>query len=131
MLWSGRQVSSWLIRTPRWFGFIIQRPEAHAVHHARGVHAYNYGNVMLWDILLGTFRNPSPAADDEAEAAGRAREFAHRRAGADRSGQFALVHDLHVGEVLSRLLDIELRFVVTKDTHIASIRQILTKRLLT
>jgi sterol desaturase/sphingolipid hydroxylase (fatty acid hydroxylase superfamily) len=47
------------VRTPQWLGFIIQRPEAHAVHHARGVHAYNYGNFMLWDIVLGTFRNPA------------------------------------------------------------------------
>jgi sterol desaturase/sphingolipid hydroxylase (fatty acid hydroxylase superfamily) len=46
------------VRTPRWVGFVIQRPEAHAVHHTRGVHAYNYGNFMLWDILFGTFRNP-------------------------------------------------------------------------
>jgi sterol desaturase/sphingolipid hydroxylase (fatty acid hydroxylase superfamily) len=49
----------WNVRTPRWVGWIIQRPEAHAVHHARGVHAYNYGNFMLWDICLGTFRNPA------------------------------------------------------------------------
>jgi sterol desaturase/sphingolipid hydroxylase (fatty acid hydroxylase superfamily) len=47
------------VRTPRWLGYIIQRPEAHAIHHARGVHAYNYGNVMLWDLALGTFRNPA------------------------------------------------------------------------
>jgi sterol desaturase/sphingolipid hydroxylase (fatty acid hydroxylase superfamily) len=47
------------MRTPQWLGFIIQRPEAHAVHHTRGVHAYNYGNFMLWDILFGTFRNPA------------------------------------------------------------------------
>ena len=46
------------VRTPQWIGWIIQRPEAHSVHHARGVHAYNYGNFTLWDILLGTFRNP-------------------------------------------------------------------------
>jgi sterol desaturase/sphingolipid hydroxylase (fatty acid hydroxylase superfamily) len=46
------------IRTPQWMGYVIQRPEAHAVHHTRGVHAYNYGNFPLWDILLGTFRNP-------------------------------------------------------------------------
>ena len=26
------------IRTPRWLGLFIQRPESHAVHHARGVH---------------------------------------------------------------------------------------------
>jgi sterol desaturase/sphingolipid hydroxylase (fatty acid hydroxylase superfamily) len=47
------------VRTPQWLGYVIQRPEAHAVHHARGVHAYNYGNFMLWDIVLGTFRNPT------------------------------------------------------------------------
>jgi sterol desaturase/sphingolipid hydroxylase (fatty acid hydroxylase superfamily) len=46
------------IRTPQWIGWIIQRPEAHSLHHARGIHAYNYGCFMLWDILLGTFRNP-------------------------------------------------------------------------
>jgi sterol desaturase/sphingolipid hydroxylase (fatty acid hydroxylase superfamily) len=47
------------MRTPQWLGFIIQRPEAHSVHHTRGVHAYNYGNFMLWDLLFGTFRNPA------------------------------------------------------------------------
>jgi sterol desaturase/sphingolipid hydroxylase (fatty acid hydroxylase superfamily) len=46
------------VRTPQWIGWIIQRPEAHSLHHARGVHAYNYGTFMLWDIVLGTFRNP-------------------------------------------------------------------------
>ena len=50
------------VRTPQWLGFVIQRPEAHAVHHTRGVHAYNYGNFMLWDILFGTFRNPATFA---------------------------------------------------------------------
>jgi sterol desaturase/sphingolipid hydroxylase (fatty acid hydroxylase superfamily) len=46
------------VRTPQWLGWIIQRPEAHSLHHARGIHAYNYGSFMLWDIVLGTFRNP-------------------------------------------------------------------------
>jgi len=45
------------VRTPQWLGYVIQRPEAHSVHHARGVHAYNYGNFPLWDLLFGTFRN--------------------------------------------------------------------------
>jgi sterol desaturase/sphingolipid hydroxylase (fatty acid hydroxylase superfamily) len=54
------------VRTPRWLGWIIQRPEAHSVHHARGLHAYNYGTIMLWDIVLGTFRNP----EEFAEASG-------------------------------------------------------------
>jgi sterol desaturase/sphingolipid hydroxylase (fatty acid hydroxylase superfamily) len=47
------------VRTPRWLGYLIQRPEAHSVHHARGVHAYNYGNLPLSDLLFGTFRNPA------------------------------------------------------------------------
>jgi sterol desaturase/sphingolipid hydroxylase (fatty acid hydroxylase superfamily) len=46
------------VRTPRWLGFIIQRPESHSIHHARGVHAYNYANLPIWDMLFGTFRNP-------------------------------------------------------------------------
>jgi sterol desaturase/sphingolipid hydroxylase (fatty acid hydroxylase superfamily) len=54
----------WNVRTPQWLGWVIQRPEAHAVHHARGVHAYNYGNFPLWDILLGTYRNPATFGDE-------------------------------------------------------------------
>ncbi|MGE0869052.1 MAG: sterol desaturase family protein [Kofleriaceae bacterium] len=46
------------IRTPVWLGYVIQRPEAHAIHHERGLHSYNYANLPLWDIVFGTFRNP-------------------------------------------------------------------------
>lgn len=46
------------VRTPHWLGYLIQRPEAHCVHHQRDLHAYNYGDLPIWDILLGTFRNP-------------------------------------------------------------------------
>jgi sterol desaturase/sphingolipid hydroxylase (fatty acid hydroxylase superfamily) len=46
------------VRTPRWLGYLIQRPEAHGVHHQRGVHAYNYADLPIWDIVFGTFRNP-------------------------------------------------------------------------
>jgi hypothetical protein len=53
------------VRTPQWLGWIIQRPEAHAVHHGRGVHAYNYGNFMLWDLLFGTFRNPKDFSEEQ------------------------------------------------------------------
>jgi len=48
----------WNIRTPYWLGFIIQRPESHLVHHQEGLHAYNYSDLPLWDMLFGTFRNP-------------------------------------------------------------------------
>jgi sterol desaturase/sphingolipid hydroxylase (fatty acid hydroxylase superfamily) len=45
-------------RTPRWLGYIIQRPESHSVHHAKGIHRYNYSDLPLWDMVFGTFRNP-------------------------------------------------------------------------
>jgi sterol desaturase/sphingolipid hydroxylase (fatty acid hydroxylase superfamily) len=47
------------VRTPRWVGYIVQRPESHSVHHARGVHRYNYSDLPLWDMVFGTFRNPA------------------------------------------------------------------------
>lgn len=47
------------IRTPSWLAPFVMRPEMHALHHARGIHAYNYASVPLWDMVFGTFRNPS------------------------------------------------------------------------
>ena len=48
----------WNVRTPRWLGYVIQRPESHCVHHRKGFHYYNYADLPLWDMLFGTFRNP-------------------------------------------------------------------------
>src|SRR5690606_33844971 len=44
------------IGTPRWLTFVVQRPEAHCIHHQRGLHAYNYSDLPLWDYLFGTLR---------------------------------------------------------------------------
>jgi sterol desaturase/sphingolipid hydroxylase (fatty acid hydroxylase superfamily) len=46
------------IRTPRWLGYIVTRPESHSLHHERDVHARNYGDVPWFDMLFGTFENP-------------------------------------------------------------------------
>jgi sterol desaturase/sphingolipid hydroxylase (fatty acid hydroxylase superfamily) len=46
------------LKTPQWLGVIIQRPEAHCVHHSRGVHAWNYADFPLWDMIFGSWRNP-------------------------------------------------------------------------
>ena len=46
------------VRTPRLLGYVIQRPESHGQHHEAGVHARNYGDLPLWDLLFGTFSNP-------------------------------------------------------------------------
>jgi sterol desaturase/sphingolipid hydroxylase (fatty acid hydroxylase superfamily) len=45
------------IRTPHWLGWVLQRPEHHSIHHAVGIHAFNYGDITLWDRLFGTFRD--------------------------------------------------------------------------
>lgn len=52
------------INTPRWLGYIIQRPESHSVHHQKGVHAYNYSDLPIFDILFGTFNNPQHFVDE-------------------------------------------------------------------
>jgi sterol desaturase/sphingolipid hydroxylase (fatty acid hydroxylase superfamily) len=45
------------MKTPRWLGYVIQRPESHSVHHGR--HRSNYADLPLIDILFGTFENPA------------------------------------------------------------------------
>jgi sterol desaturase/sphingolipid hydroxylase (fatty acid hydroxylase superfamily) len=65
------------VRTPRWLGYVIQRPESHGQHHEAGVHARNYGDLPLWDLLFGTFSNP-PRFTGEVGFGGQA----HRRVGA-------------------------------------------------
>lgn len=52
-------VYHWNVRTPRWLGYFFQRPEMHRLHHAEGVHRYNFSDLPLWDMLFGTFRNPA------------------------------------------------------------------------
>lgn len=52
------------VRTPQWLGYFVQRPESHSVHHARGVHHYNYSDLPLFDLIFGTFRNPKEFASE-------------------------------------------------------------------
>jgi sterol desaturase/sphingolipid hydroxylase (fatty acid hydroxylase superfamily) len=46
------------VKTPRWLGYFLQRPESHTIHHGKGLHKYNYSDLPVFDILFGTFRNP-------------------------------------------------------------------------
>lgn len=46
-------------RTPQWIGYVFQRPEMHRIHHEHGAHRYNYGDIVWWDMLFGTWRNPA------------------------------------------------------------------------
>lgn len=52
------------IRTPSWLGYVIQRPESHAVHHAKGIHGFNYADLPLIDMIFGTFRNPEEYVEE-------------------------------------------------------------------
>ncbi len=46
------------LSTSHWVGWFIARPEMHSVHHERGVHAYNYCDLPIIDMIFGTYRNP-------------------------------------------------------------------------
>ncbi|MGY2132661.1 sterol desaturase family protein [Hymenobacter sp. HD11105] len=46
------------VRTPQWIGYIFQRPEMHRIHHEYQKHAHNYGDIVWWDMLFGTYCNP-------------------------------------------------------------------------
>jgi sterol desaturase/sphingolipid hydroxylase (fatty acid hydroxylase superfamily) len=46
------------MKTPRWVGFIFQRPEMHRIHHQYNRHRNNYGDITWWDMLFGTYENP-------------------------------------------------------------------------
>jgi sterol desaturase/sphingolipid hydroxylase (fatty acid hydroxylase superfamily) len=54
------------IATPKWFGYFIQRPEHHSIHHQLDVHKYNFGDITWWDRIFGTFKE----ADDFAPECG-------------------------------------------------------------
>jgi sterol desaturase/sphingolipid hydroxylase (fatty acid hydroxylase superfamily) len=47
------------VRSPRWVGYLFQRPEMHRIHHEYGRHRNNYGDLVWWDLLFGTYENPT------------------------------------------------------------------------
>ncbi len=46
------------VKTPQWFGYFFQRPEMHRIHHQHNRHKNNYGDIVWWDMLFGTYENP-------------------------------------------------------------------------
>ncbi|AQG80762.1 sterol desaturase family protein [Spirosoma montaniterrae] len=46
------------VKTPQWVGYIFQRPEMHRIHHEYEKHTSNYGDIVWWDMLFGTYQNP-------------------------------------------------------------------------
>ena len=50
------------IKTPRWLGYLIVRPEMHRVHHERDRHTNNYG-IPIWDMIFRTYENSGRAVE--------------------------------------------------------------------
>jgi sterol desaturase/sphingolipid hydroxylase (fatty acid hydroxylase superfamily) len=73
----------WNVATPRWLGYLVQRPESHCIHHQHGVHAYNYSELPLIDIVFGTFRNPPRFVGQCGLGADREQQFAALLLGRD------------------------------------------------
>lgn len=73
------------LRTPRWLRYFIQTPELHSIHHAYGVHRFNFGDLPLWDRLFGTYRD----ATDFAPRCG------FPRGAESRLAQMLLFRDVH------------------------------------
>ena len=91
------------VRTPRWLGVLVQRPESHSWHHARGVHAGNYSDLPLFDILLGTWNNPRDFAPQQGFHPGASAEYAGLLLGRDvasraDAGQSAPSRSNFIGE---------------------------------
>lgn len=71
------------VRTPHWLGYFVQRPESHSWHHARGVHAHNYSDLPIYDLLFGTLRNPREFAPQQGFHQGSSRRLVEMLRGDD------------------------------------------------
>ncbi len=73
----------WNVRTPRWLGFVFQRPESHCVHHQQDLHSYNYSDLPIWDMMFGTFLNPQNFDAKCGFAGGREQQLGAMLSGVD------------------------------------------------
>jgi len=71
------------LKTPRWLGYVVQRPESHSRHHARGWHQSNYADLPIIDLALGTFENPATFAAETGYYDGASAKLGQLLAGRD------------------------------------------------
>jgi len=71
------------LKTPRWIGLFLQRPEHHSIHHQYRVHHFNYGDITWWDRIFGTFKDTSEFAPRCGYKSGREQDLARMLAFAD------------------------------------------------
>ncbi|HEX6274465.1 MAG TPA: sterol desaturase family protein [Polyangiaceae bacterium] len=74
------------VKTPRWLGYLVQRPESHSIHHRRGVHSKNYSRIPCVDMLFGTFENPEYFEPDAGFYPGASRRVLEMLVGVDVAG---------------------------------------------
>jgi len=74
------------VRTPRWVGYLVQRPESHSLHHGRGVHAQNYADLPIVDMLFGTYCNPRDHREEVGFEPGASSRIGAMLIGRDVSG---------------------------------------------
>lgn len=82
------------INTPKWLGYIVQRPESHTVHHAKNIHGSNYSDLPLFDILFGTFSNPATYIHDTGFYTGASSRMTEMLLGKDVSKPDAITKDV-------------------------------------
>lgn len=75
----------WNLRSPRWLGYFVQRPEMHRVHHRIDHHAQNYG-LPIWDLMFGTWHNPKDCDFECGFHDGRERRVIEMLTGHDVNG---------------------------------------------
>jgi sterol desaturase/sphingolipid hydroxylase (fatty acid hydroxylase superfamily) len=77
----------WNVRTPRWLGYFVQRPESHRVHHQFQRHTNNFADLPIWDALFGTLQNAVVSPPRCGFEAGREKRFEEMLAFRDVHGK--------------------------------------------
>ena len=65
------------LKTPKWIGWFLQRPEHHSIHHQYRVHHFNYGDITWWDRMFGTFMDTDEFAPRCGFRSGREQQLGH------------------------------------------------------
>lgn len=89
------------LKTPRWLGYFIQRPESHSRHHERGYHRSNYADLPLIDLIFGTFENPADFSEQNGFFEGASTQLWPLLRGVDLSAHPRQKRASHASQVSS------------------------------
>ncbi len=63
------------LKPPKWVGYVLQTPDMHRVHHKVNHHQGNYGVLVIWDQLFGTYVIPEKSVEECGFTKGREHRF--------------------------------------------------------